>query len=473
MPSLPLARPTRWRRVARGLIDASPGPFAAMLRRVRASPHTRDAVFRGVANAYGCVVQLAALLVASVAMPADQYATYMLALATIGIAELGVDFGGRTWGIRQFARRQQSVWEVFILTARLRLGFSAATAVAIGTAVVGEIDIPAPVLCLLIALTQPATDPLTWLLHGRARFDIEVAILIGYWTTLASTVAAVALLDGRTTLILGGWLTCNLLRLAIQTFLPCTQRLLSEDPPSETVPLPAWRTAVCECVPMGAALLLAGTAQYVGVFALAWTDTTAAVALFGTAHRLSSRTRFVAQNVATAFFPRLVAGFEANNTTAMNGVLSSKLKILTALFAPACLAGIALLPLLASWVWDGELEQMGNVLVLMAPGVFLAAINVGNRYVLNVVSLNWVEVACHAVGTVAFIAFLLVPLGQSAPHQAAVAWVVSETVVYAVRAAAFRRSGLPVDLRVVRTLGVFAALSIAAAARVLLSIASA
>ena len=391
----------------------------------------KNIVSNSAATALGCLLQLFALLCLSWTLAASDYAAFLVAGAVIGVAEVACDFGARTWAVRQFAQSPHA-WAILRDAIRVKGVYSLATFAVCYSLPLQGLSPIACLLCAAIAISQPSADPLTWLLRGRERLDIEAIITLSQRTALALATILIALLGGGIEALLWGWLACNVLRVAV-TLTIGRQRLwsyLQRSAPRAPAP---FRSLIAQTFPLGSSLLTLALFHRVGVLTLGWLGDEHAVALFGTAHKIVSTTTLVATSVAVSYFPRIAAAAASGESDKANRLLGSQVRLISILFVPASMVGMFALPLLGEMFFSGQFSSIARLSALLMPGLYLSAVNIATKFTLNSFSLDWPDTAALIFGVSAFYAIFFMLSGVDSCEAAAVAWVGSEASLFAAR----------------------------------------
>ena len=193
--------------------------------------------------------------------------------------------------------------------------------------------------------------------------------------------------------------------------------------------------------------------------------TPADVALFGTGYKFVSAASFVATSIGVSLFPRLVRAVESQDAAGTNGVIKSEIMAVTAFFGPACIVGILVLPTLFQWLYSGNLSSTGWIMVVLMPGLYMSSINIGTKFTLNVMSLNWYDTASVLIGLATFSAVFFLAVGMPISYRTAVAWVAGEAMMFAVKVIVLRLMRRDIDLHVPVVATTFALLVLTAVMR--------
>jgi O-antigen/teichoic acid export membrane protein len=307
-------------------------------------------------------------------------------------------------------------------------------------------------LCGLIAITQPTSDPLLWYLRGAGRLDAEAAIVVGDRIGTAAAACLLALSGWGLDAILASWLACNLLRVAVTAPLPIMRPLFrGEAIVSASAPAVSRSRLIAATIPLGGSLLLVSLFQRAGVLLMDTVGTPRDVALFGTSYKFTSTASLLATSLALAHFPELVRQLGAGRGGEAHRVVRTQMVTVTAVFAPLGLAGIVCGPLLGEAVFGPGLADAGVVLAALMPGLYISSINIATKFTLSALGRNWFDAAAAAAGLAAFIALFYAPLAASPCARAAIAWAVGELVIFALRRAAVQptNAALAVPTRLV------------------------
>jgi O-antigen/teichoic acid export membrane protein len=429
-------------------------------------PHRvqRNALSNGASNALGLVLQLIVIGVTGQFLQTPDYATYLVAMALVGVAEIGSDFGTRVWAAQRFAL-VPSPYEVLPSVLTAKAFYSLVMLVAICVTPLEGFSFGLAGLCGLIALTQPGSDPAIWYLRGTERLDIEAVVVIinRVSVTLAACLLAWAGFGSATILI--SWLASNLIRVAIEMTLPACRRLFQHDGTHEpmrrasAISLPS---LVAATLPLGSSLLLMSLFQRAGVFAVNAVGTPLDVAVYGTCYKFVSAASFLATSVAVAHFPALVRHADSLSIDEASQVVKTEIAAVTVIFGPLCLAGLVIGTFNVGWVSGPAWSDAGQVLAALMPGLYISSVNIATKFTLNAFGRNWLDATCNALGLLAFCLVFLVPSSMSPGIRAAFGWTIGETIVFGLRRAILRQTNPAVGMQAPVVLSITGLLAVAA-----------
>lgn len=391
--------------------------------------YRRNVVSNAAANALGNVTQFALVVVLAHHLKIMGFATYVAAAALVGMGEMFSDFGVRIWAQRQFA-----IGENLAASLQLAIVTKAVNSLFWGTVLIaipwGEMTFLQTSLAVCIAITQPSTDPLLWLLRGRERLDLEAAILFGWRITTACMLATVAWLRGTADSILVIWLLLNLLRIGIESrfalIWSVVHGLFRTSAITRTM---VWTTLV-STAPIGISFALMSLYNRLGVFLIGRTGTPTDVALFGAIFTLVASAGFVGTSITVAGFPRLSRAIEAGRMDESGDIVRQKLTLIGLVFFPACLLGMFVGPGVIRIVYPAQYFRASEAIPLLLAALFISIINFALKFALNALRRNWWDAVSAMLGIVAFAAIYLSTSWRFPPYGAALGWCIGEMVVF-------------------------------------------
>jgi O-antigen/teichoic acid export membrane protein len=398
------------------------------------------------ANALGLFLQLAVLTVISQFVTTDDYATYLVVTAMIGMAEIGSDFGTRIWAARSFALTEHPA-NVFVTSLLGKLFYSVGTVLVLLCLRFNHFGTTEAILCALIAMTQPGTDPLLWYLRGVERLDVEaVAVLINRLTVAGMTVFLVVA-GWSMEAVFAGWFLCNAIRIIAEASLSIMRPLFAVPHSNRALLFSRLRQIIVTTVPLGSSLFCMSVFHRLGILVLNVIGTSTDVAVFGTGYRFASAASFVAMSVGVAMFPGLVRAVDRKDAQDANRIIRAEVVAITALFFPLCTLSIWTLPTLMQWAYSGELSSTGWVMVLLMPGLYVSAINIGTKFTLNAFQLNWYDTASVVAAMLSSISVLVAAHDIPLCYRAALAWGAGEVMLFFFKLMVLWRHHRQIDLR--------------------------
>ena len=136
----------------------------------------RNIISNASGNAAHAVMQLALVFVLFRLLPDAEYAAFITASYLIGLLEMASDYGGRLWATREFSVAS-APQQVLKHSVRAKLFYTIISAAILSLVPLNTLTLPGFMLCVLIAATQPSSDPFLWFLRARERLDIEAGIV--------------------------------------------------------------------------------------------------------------------------------------------------------------------------------------------------------------------------------------------------------------------------------------------------------
>ncbi len=211
----------------------------------------KNAFFNSGASLISLATQLFLVVALANLLPISEYAAYIAAAAIVAVGEMASDSGARIWAVRQFATSKAVSGNLGAL-ARAKLITSSVFGAGLFLAPIETLPGTLLLPVVLIAVSQPATDPLPWLLRGRERLDVEASIIV-FWRLATVFLLVLAALFGsgiETLLVL--WCISNILRVFITSRLPVVRGLFDKEGPAESAP-PGVFQILGKSLPIGAA----------------------------------------------------------------------------------------------------------------------------------------------------------------------------------------------------------------------------
>jgi len=407
----------------------------------------RNISFNALATASGSVTQFLLILTLTRLLSVDTFASFVTASAVVAVAEMTSDFGVRIWAVRRFALGTSS-GETLFLAVTAKGFFSALMALVVVLVPWQLLNHLQAALCVLVAMLQPATDPLLWFLRGKERLDVEAIAVLSWRIGNALVLGIAAWLGASLSLLLSLWLGSSLLRLFFVARLSLVRELFAT---TRQVVVPVVLRqglgVVQTAFPIGLAFLLMAFYQRLGVFSLGILGDTRDVALFGVAFVLVTSAGFLATSVTVASFPSLARSIEAGALKDAEFVVRRKLKLIALLFFPSCILGALIAPWFIPIAYPASYLPAATVVIGLAPGLFISAINFSLKYLLNALHLNWLDACSVVAGVFVFITVLVLPRWNVLLDGAAFAWCGGEMAIFLTKwYILFRDGRLPVKI---------------------------
>lgn len=424
----------------------------------------RNIVSHAGAVFVGLVVQLSLVVVLSHLLEVQSFSVYLMVAALVGVFEIASDFGTRIWAMRQFSAAGAAPRS--LLLALLGKG--------IFTLVFGLLVLLLPmraehtayiVLGLLIAITQPSTDPLIWYLRGTERLDIESAFVLAWRLCNAVSMLVLAYSGVAVLYLFVSWFVLNVCRILAECIQPFARRLFAVRSANvRIISFEELTNLVRIAIPIGLASSGAALFQRLGVIALGRWATSSDVANFGAAFSLVSSSTFLAVSISVASFPRLTRAIDDHDYSRAREVLGRKVGLTLIAFLMVATGGMIVGPIIVRLLFSSSLHDAPRMLVLLMPGVVISAVNIAMKYLLNALHSNWWDALSVTCGVCTFLAVFWLFNATGAQAAAAVGWCFGELAVFVLRYLVVLRHR---ELRM-RTLNIAMAVCIAAAGTVIM-----
>lgn len=379
-------------------------------------------------NAIGLVMQMGLLLVLSRFSDVATFSIYLSAVALIGVAEMASDFGTRVLAVRHFARQpaQPSFDGVF----GSKLIYASATLLIVPFLPIPLLSHEQVVLCLLIAISQPSTDPLLWYLEGKNRFDLQALIFLVWRVCNVLLLGLAGILGADVTAILWLWLFSNLCRWITERRVPALKDLRLWPCKFYSQHLRSGAGLARAAFPIGIAFFLVSLFQRLGVFLLGNQSDPWQIALYGATFTIVASSGFVGTSITLASFPILSRAIDIEAWDEATQIVRRKLRLISLVFVPACAIGMLLAPIAVPLLLGSKYQGGSSVMILLLAGLYISTVNFALKYVLNALHKNWLDAASAMIGIVAYCLWLLWPTGIINAERAAIAWGVSETAAF-------------------------------------------
>jgi len=305
------------------------------------SRYGRNIISNISGNAVNSVIQLGLLLVLIRALDDTAYAAFLSASFLVGLLEMASDYGGRIWATREFSV-SDSPRAVLIQSVNCKLFYTIVSAAILSLIPFNTLSNTAFVLSVLVACTQPSTDPFLWFLRGRERLDVEaiVVLLSRVLIVIGMIVATLAELGLPVLLVI--WLVGNISRMLIESRLAAVRPVLqitarSSDEYSVAGSGPqqslfATVATIKHVFPVGTAFVLTSLFQRATIFFLDVFATAQDVKIYGTAFKIVNTSGFLATGVFVSSFAMLAKAIDANDLNGVREVVRRKLLLVTMFF---------------------------------------------------------------------------------------------------------------------------------------------
>ena len=406
-------------------------------------------------NSLNSVMQLLLLLALGRLLGKDVYAAYLSAGAIIGIGEVASDFGTRLWAVRRFAGPEhpgQTLKYCFLN----KLVFTLAAACILGLLPLNTLTFSALTLSVLVASTQPSSDPFLWFLRGKDRLDVEAGLVLSCRIAIVVALISAAVLQVPLSVLLLSWLSCNLVRMMVESRLNISQPLFDHSSAADINAGDVWKN-VCDVLPIGISLILAPMFTQSALLFVTMIGSDEDVAQFGTAFKLVLAAGFIGTSIVVSSFARLAKAIQTEDFAAAQQIIRTKLLLVTAALAPICVLGTLLSVPIASTILKPDLASAGAVMVLLMPGLYLSCVNMGAKFTLNAFCLNRQDVTAMLAGFLVFFMVFAWSLSLPLPARGALSWTLGEATVLSCRLTFLkmhgRHSGIPAGLVASTVLG--------------------
>lgn len=392
----------------------------------------RNVISNAGGNAIHGGLQIVLLFVLFQLLDDTGCAAFITATYLIGLLEMASDFGGRLWAVREFSSAQ-TPRQVLSQALRCKLFYTLASAVLLCLLPRNTLSAGGFAISVLVAATQPGTDPFLWFLRAQERLDVEAAVVLISRVVMALGMIAAALLGCHLTALLVIWLTCNVLRILIESRLAVVRPLFAGDVTVDTRPIRTLGTTIAATFPVGAGLVLVCLFQRATPFLLEALATPRDIKIYGTAFKLVNTSGLIATGVFVSSFAVLARAIQSNDLQTIKAVVRRKLLLVTIVFLPVCLLGIlCAVPLSGVFAHRG-LDEVAQITVLLMPGLYLSCINMGLKYTLNAYALNWHDVVAVVLGIAVLTLVTVFHGGLSWRVAAALGWGLGESTLLVAR----------------------------------------
>jgi O-antigen/teichoic acid export membrane protein len=386
-----------------------------------------------IANVIGSAAQLALLVVLARVTGVSDFAGYVSAVAIVAIAEPASDFGTRIWATKKFALHGNTR-NVLFKALKSKLFYSALMAVVVLSLPLKTLSIFNTLLCVLIAVTQYSTDPVTWYLVGKERMHVDATILLAWRVGNALLLAVLAFAGFPLEWLLAAWLAVNCLRILVESRLKAARELFIDQADDvEGGARDGFFHLIKLVFPIGTALLLISLFHRVGVITLGALGDVTGVAVFGAAFSLVLAAGMLTNSIALASFPMLSRALDLAENEKASGVARRMLLLIACVCAPICLGGMALSPFITKLLYGQAYAESGLVMIILMPTLYLAGVNYALKYTLNAMHLYWQDAASLVIGLIAYVAVILYlpqTLSVSPPAATALGWGAGETTIF-------------------------------------------
>lgn len=422
--------------------------FRSLAGRLSFGRYGRNVLSNAGSNAFNSLLQLGLLCFLFQHLSNTVYAAFLLATFLVGLLEMASDYGTRIWATRAFAT-DADARRVLIRSLQSKACFTALSGLVFSLVPTNTLPSSAYWLCVLIAATQPGSDPLLWFLRGRERLDLEAAVVLACRTATAIGILIAAAIAPDLQVFLTIWLLGNLSRLLVEWNLAAV-RSLHQPAVGHSDAVSGFSHVLRAAFPIGTAFVLTSLFQRASVFLLEVFATPEDIKSYGTAFRLVCTSGFVATSICVSSFAMLARAVESGDRRHQADIIGRKLRLVTFVFLPAAVAGSVFVQPAAAYLNSPQVMDVAMVVTLLMPGLYISCINMGLKYTLNAYALNWQDVLAVLIGLSVLTAGTLWVGFGSWETAAAVGWVSGEFSLLICRVLLLKRHdrhhGLPLAL---------------------------
>ncbi|MCP4783345.1 MAG: oligosaccharide flippase family protein [Fuerstiella sp.] len=392
----------------------------------------RNVISNAGGNAIHGALQIVLLFVLFQLLDDTGCAAFITATYLIGLLEMASDFGGRLWAVREFSV-STTPRSVLSQSLRCKLFYTLASAVLFYLLPRNTLSASGFMLSVLVAATQPGTDPFLWFLRAKERLDAEAVVVLISRVVMALSMITAAVLGCDLEALLVIWLTCNMLRMLTESRLSVVRPLFDGNVTKNAHPLKTFGSTIAATFPVGAGLVLVCLFQRATPFLLEAFATPRDIKIYGTAFKLVNTSGLIATGVFVSSFALLAKAIESNDLKTIKAIIRRKLMLVTIVFLPVCVLGILFSVPVSGMFAHRGLGEVAQIMVLLMPGLYLSCINMGLKYTLNAYALNWHDVAAVVPG-IAVLTLVTVFHGSlSWQVAAAVGWGLGEATLLVAR----------------------------------------
>ncbi|HFD80703.1 MAG TPA: hypothetical protein ENK05_09985 [Gammaproteobacteria bacterium] len=405
-----------------------------------ATQYHRNVFSHAGATALGSLVQLALILILSHLLPVTEFASFLTAVALVGLGEMAADVGMRVHAVRLYAR-DDAVPNVLGPALLAKAGYLLLLLVVVHFLPLNLLNQEQAVLAVLIAATQPSTDPLLWFLRGKERLDVEAAVVLAWRVSSAVLLAGMAYSGSGVTALLLAWFVSNLGRSLLTWIQPALEplRLRKGDDRDRVISL-AW-SVMRRAFPVGVAFIAMALYHRLGVLLLGELAEPREVAWYGAAFTLVASAGFIATSITASSFPALSRAIETGEWEDAGTVARRKLRWIGTVFFPLCLVTALLAPFLVYILYPDSYAPAARVMVELLPGLYISTINLALKFILNALDRNFADITSVVGGIAFFVATLVLFPSSNLPLLAGLAWSLGEFLIFSIKWLVLMRDG--------------------------------
>ncbi|GAB5439805.1 MAG: hypothetical protein Fues2KO_01540 [Fuerstiella sp.] len=412
---------------AAGKAHVSDSFLQTWISRIKASRYGRNVLSNAGSNAFNSVLQLGLLAFLFYHLSETAYAAFLLATFVVGVLEMASDYGTRIWATRSFATATD-VRSVLLRSIQCKCCFSLLSGVVFALLPMNSLPATGFWMCVLIAATQPASDPLLWFLRAKERLDVEAGVVMIFRTLATAGILAAAVVRTDLLVFLSIWLVANIGRMVIEWNLRSVEPL-RRAPIRRESDIAEFAVVVRAAVPIGTAFVLTSLFQRLSIFLLEAFATPADLKSYGTAFKVVSTSGFVATSICVSSFAMLTRAVSDCDQQRQTAIVRRKLQMVTLLFLPAAMVGTLLTVPMADILRSAELTAVAEVATWLMPGLYVSCINMGLKYTLNAYSLDWQDVLTVLCGSCVLIVTTVCIGSAHWAFAAAIGWFCGELTV--------------------------------------------
>ncbi len=417
----------------------------------------RNVVSNASTSALHSVTQLGLLLVLIQIFDDASYAAFLTATFMIGLLEMTSDYGVRVWATREFAISEVPA-SVLSRSVRCKIVCTVLSGAVFCLIPLKSLTASGLLLSVLVAGTQPSTDPLLWYLRGRTRLDVEAGVVLVFRVIIVAAMLLAARLGQGLDSLLLVWLAFNILRIVTEYRLEAMKPLVLDTASAASGPLLSASATLRHAFPIGTALVLASVFQRASVLLLDVFSTAQDVKIYGTAFKIVTASGFVSTGVFVSSFALLTRAVESRELGSIRSVVRRQFVLVTLVFVPMCAIGTLFAVPTASWFSSGDMSRIANVVVWLMPGLYLSSVNMGLKYMLNAYQLNWQDVGVVGLGLCVMVCATMFHGALTWTGAAALGWGLGEATLLLARLGLLWSRGQPSGVPVAVILGSAASL---------------
>ncbi|MBI5233837.1 MAG: oligosaccharide flippase family protein [Deltaproteobacteria bacterium] len=389
----------------------------------------------------------------------EDFARYVSAVALIAVMEISSDFGTRIWAIRMFALSSHPR-PIMRAALHSKLFYSAICAGIVFIMPITGLNFMEKTLSILIAVTQPFTNPFQWYLQGKERMDIDAAVLLVWRVSIPLLLIGLLVMGIGLDGMLLAWFAMNSLMILLESRLRIFTPLFETDGANETKQ--KGFEVIKMVFPIGASMFLMAIYQRLGVFTLDHIGSHADVAYFGAAFMLVISSTPLTFSIVSASFPMIARSLEEGNLAEYSRISNRMLSLINLFIAAISIIGVFASPFIITMVYGSAYNHSIPVMIALFPGLYISSVNHSLKFILNALHLNWADTGTVVLSMAVFFIIILSVKALPLPIAAALAWVGGEVAAFSLKWFALKRMGKLHCLRLVRVVVIFILISLVA-----------